>query len=353
MLGNLSRRERICRRCVERLLPRPDEVPVLRDAISIAATFLKASAGQTELDAPAPASPRDPVSGEPTGPVPAGEVLAAFRRAVEEQIGPRDTAARLDLGIAYEEMGLLDEAIWEFEIAAADPALTATARGLIGLCHVIAGRADEAIGAYADALKTPHLTARVKGHLYFELAKVLAQRGEDSKARRAFDAAVAADPETHREFPGVPARLLLRGAREAFASGGSRDAFAPHRGDEPEPAEPDPETCERILRADPDDHETRAVLVALLLDGDMSAEARPHLELLVEHYRRVADTSRLRACERRLAELSPPASDRDEKEFACSFCGSPTDVRRPPARSDVATICAECLLGAKKIFEIA
>ena len=45
------------------------------------------------------------------------QVFHAFKSGVERELGESDHEARYDLGIAYKEMGLLDDAIGEFRIA--------------------------------------------------------------------------------------------------------------------------------------------------------------------------------------------------------------------------------------------
>ena len=45
----------------------------------------------------------------------------AFKTGVERQLGEGDHEARYDLGIAYKEMGLLDDAIAAFQLAMGAP----------------------------------------------------------------------------------------------------------------------------------------------------------------------------------------------------------------------------------------
>src|SRR5439155_592486 len=48
--------------------------------------------------------------------VPAHEVLGEFRNKVAQTVRREDAQTHYDLGIAYKEMGLLEEAVSEFEI---------------------------------------------------------------------------------------------------------------------------------------------------------------------------------------------------------------------------------------------
>jgi hypothetical protein len=58
---------------------------------------------------------------------------------------PEICAAHYQLGIAYREMGLLDDAIAEFRRSAADEDLTLRACNMVGLCLLAKGNAEAAI----------------------------------------------------------------------------------------------------------------------------------------------------------------------------------------------------------------
>src|SRR4030095_13135392 len=49
------------------------------------------------------------------------DIFAAFRKGVEQQVDSNDFDTHYNLGIAYKEMGLMDEAIRQFHFAARDP----------------------------------------------------------------------------------------------------------------------------------------------------------------------------------------------------------------------------------------
>jgi tetratricopeptide (TPR) repeat protein len=49
------------------------------------------------------------------------EMLQAFKKGIEQNLGNEDYDAHYDLGIAFKEMGLLDEAIAEFQKALRSP----------------------------------------------------------------------------------------------------------------------------------------------------------------------------------------------------------------------------------------
>ena len=67
--------------------------------------------------------------GEEGAPIPLDEdfqysfddVFSEFKKGVEKVVAKEDSSTHFDLGIAYKEMGLVDDAISEFTIAAQDP----------------------------------------------------------------------------------------------------------------------------------------------------------------------------------------------------------------------------------------
>jgi tetratricopeptide (TPR) repeat protein len=88
------------------------------------------------------------------------EMLTAFKRGIDENIDAEDFQAHYDLGVAFKEMGLLDEAIAEFQKALRSPegrlktseALGTAffAKGQFAIAEAILKRAVESLGATDD-----------------------------------------------------------------------------------------------------------------------------------------------------------------------------------------------------------
>jgi tetratricopeptide (TPR) repeat protein len=88
------------------------------------------------------------------------EMLSAFKRGIDENIDAEDFEAHYDLGVAFKEMGLLDEAIAEFQKALRSPAArlkTSEAlgtafyeKGQFAIAEAILRRAVESLGATDD-----------------------------------------------------------------------------------------------------------------------------------------------------------------------------------------------------------
>jgi tetratricopeptide (TPR) repeat protein len=83
------------------------------------------------------------------------EIFEEFKKGVDEKIGQEDYDTRYNLGIAYKEMGLLEEAIHEFLISAKHPSKFFDSAGLLGMCFREKGMFGEAINWFEKALDTP------------------------------------------------------------------------------------------------------------------------------------------------------------------------------------------------------
>jgi tetratricopeptide (TPR) repeat protein len=82
------------------------------------------------------------------------ELVSEFRREVFESIGEGDYHSHYDLGVAYKGMGLYQEAIEEFEIAARDDGLKLKALEMSGSCYLEYDKLDDAIRMLNEGLAT-------------------------------------------------------------------------------------------------------------------------------------------------------------------------------------------------------
>ncbi len=85
------------------------------------------------------------------------EIVEGFKKGVAEHLSPTDYDTHFNLGIAYREMGLLDEAIGEFQIAAKDDGHLVLGCSMLGLCFLDKGLPDVAITWYERGLEAPGL----------------------------------------------------------------------------------------------------------------------------------------------------------------------------------------------------
>ncbi|MCZ6671114.1 MAG: tetratricopeptide repeat protein [Acidobacteria bacterium] len=110
------------------------------------------------------------------------ELFKAFRQGVEEQVDKGDYDTHYQLGIAYKEMGLVDEAIGEFQYAAKDSKLFLDCCSILGLCFKEKGMMPLAIGWYQKALKTPGFSDEDYLGIRYDLAQVLLETGKKKEA---------------------------------------------------------------------------------------------------------------------------------------------------------------------------
>jgi len=86
------------------------------------------------------------------------EVFREFQRGVQEQLSEEDSDTHFNLGIAYKEMGLLPEAIREFQVASRDPGLFVECCSMVGMCYMEQGMWGQAADWFQKALGAPNLT---------------------------------------------------------------------------------------------------------------------------------------------------------------------------------------------------
>ena len=105
-----------------------------------------------------------------------------FKTDVDEQIAADDLESHYNLGIAYREMGLLDDAISEFEKAQKDPVRYVDCQMLKGLIFSDKGDYQSAEKVFQQALDSPHLEDIQRLNLGYELGLLYerAERHEDA-----------------------------------------------------------------------------------------------------------------------------------------------------------------------------
>jgi tetratricopeptide (TPR) repeat protein len=80
------------------------------------------------------------------------EIFEEFKRGVEQQSTKEDADTHYNLGVAYKEMGLLDDAIGEFILTPEDEPKFIQSRYMLGLCYMEKGEYQNAIGEIQNAL---------------------------------------------------------------------------------------------------------------------------------------------------------------------------------------------------------
>jgi tetratricopeptide (TPR) repeat protein len=126
------------------------------------------------------------------------EIFKAFKKGVEQQVDSQDYETHYNLGIAYKEMGLLDEAIGEFQYAARDPARTVECCEILGSCFREKGMPQLALKWYQKGLDMPSLGEREAAGLRFDIAEVYREQGDYKKAMQLYTEVYGLD-STYRD----------------------------------------------------------------------------------------------------------------------------------------------------------
>jgi hypothetical protein len=114
------------------------------------------------------------------------EIVEGFKKGVAESLSPEDYDTHFNLGIAYREMGLLDEAIGEFQLAAKDSKYLLDCCSLLGACFLEKGLPELGVKWYQKGLETPDLSDDATLGLLYDLGSLYATVGETEKARKTF-----------------------------------------------------------------------------------------------------------------------------------------------------------------------
>jgi tetratricopeptide (TPR) repeat protein len=114
------------------------------------------------------------------------EIVEGFKRGVEEHLSEEDYDTHFDLGIAYREMGLLDEAIGEFQLASKAPEHLASCCSMLGICFLDKGLPELAVKWYTRGLESPTLSEEDSLALLYDLGAVYLGTGDEENARKTF-----------------------------------------------------------------------------------------------------------------------------------------------------------------------
>lgn len=136
-----------------------------------------------------PASTREPeLTGTKLEDEQLTEVLSMFQEEVAGQVDDEDHGTHYDLGIAYKEMSLVDEAIGEFQIAARSTERRLDCCVMLGACFMEKGMPGEAIKWYEKGLLAAEDGSEENKGLQYDLAAALEADGATDKALEAFQA---------------------------------------------------------------------------------------------------------------------------------------------------------------------
>lgn len=123
-----------------------------------------------------------PKAKAPTEEVDVDQVFAKFKEGIKATIDDSDASTHYDLGVAYKEMGLVDDAIGEFELASRDLERSAMCSYMIGCIERDRGRLDQAREAFLVALRSKMKSDAEQKAVEYDLALVYEQQNDRQSA---------------------------------------------------------------------------------------------------------------------------------------------------------------------------
>ncbi len=114
------------------------------------------------------------------------EIVEGFKKGVAEHLSAEDFDTHYNLGIAYREMGLLDDAIGEFQLASKDPRFFVDCCAMLGVCFMEKGMPELAVKWYRRALEAEELAEETRWGLLYDLGNAFLALGDRNNAYSAF-----------------------------------------------------------------------------------------------------------------------------------------------------------------------
>jgi len=114
------------------------------------------------------------------------EIVEGFKQGVAETLSSEDYDTHYNLGIAYREMGLIDEAIGEFQLAAKSEQFLVDCCSLLGASFLEKGFPELAVKWYERGLEAPKVSDEEKLGLLYELGNLYLSTGARGTAKETF-----------------------------------------------------------------------------------------------------------------------------------------------------------------------
>jgi tetratricopeptide (TPR) repeat protein len=121
------------------------------------------------------------------------DMLLQFKQKVAQSIPKEDAGSHYDLGIAFKEMGLIDEAIGEFQTALRSGQEKLKVYEELGSCFMLKQDYSIAVSVLNRAQQMPYTDETELLGVYYNLGRAHEELGQRAEARAAFEKIVAVD----------------------------------------------------------------------------------------------------------------------------------------------------------------
>jgi tetratricopeptide (TPR) repeat protein len=121
------------------------------------------------------------------------DMLARFKQGIDENIDETDFQSHYDLGVAFKEMGLLDEAIAEFQKALRAPDGKLRTSEMLGVCFFEKGAFGVAESILRRGLDLPASGDQERLGVLYWLGRAVEQQGKKADARDLYGRVFAVD----------------------------------------------------------------------------------------------------------------------------------------------------------------
>ncbi len=114
------------------------------------------------------------------------QIVEGFKKGVAENLSEEDYDTHYNLGIAYREMGLIDEAIGEFQLASKSDDHLVDCCSMLGVCFLEKGLPELGIKWYQKGLEAPGVSDDATMGMLYDMGNVYFSMGDEEAALKTF-----------------------------------------------------------------------------------------------------------------------------------------------------------------------
>ncbi|OLD43230.1 MAG: hypothetical protein AUI55_03010 [Gemmatimonadetes bacterium 13_1_40CM_2_70_7] len=167
-----------------------DEAAVGGDFVDLGAMILEEEIEEPHRDTRMKVADEEPTGDEERD---FQDMLARFRQGIDENIDEADFQSHYDLGVAFKEMGLLDEAIAELQKALRAPESKQRTSEALGVCFFEKGAHAVAESILRRGLELPAARDEERLGILYWLGRALEAQGKGAEARELYRRVFAAN----------------------------------------------------------------------------------------------------------------------------------------------------------------